>query len=255
VLSHLSADELGSPVRLRWRGCKGKQIASVPDRPARVVGTSTLSDGNVLAHPTEAVRDRRTARNPGRKARASHLDEPAGVVTCKDHGGDGCIVFDGPDHRPSRADAPARTLTRNTYGDGALLVNERHPINRLDEPSFTVTTKGDGRGAQGACVLALSGHPSSRWEEPALGIPSSQPGNGGMTILDSLQAPGSRANAIKLSERAAAILQGFPDGWVFAGATKKARWAQIGMAMPPPLAEAVGRSIARVLRAREAAAE
>jgi site-specific DNA-cytosine methylase len=52
-------------------------------------------------------------------------------------------------------------------------------------------------------------------------------------------------NAIVLSERAAGILQGFPDGWTFAGKTKRARWAQIGMAMPPPLAEAVGRSIAR----------
>jgi DNA (cytosine-5)-methyltransferase 1 len=251
ALSHLSAEELGSPVRLRWRGCKGKQIASVPDRPARVVGTSTLSDGNVLAHPTEAVRDRRAARHPGRKARASHLDEPAGVVTCKDHGGDGCIVFDGPDHRPSRADAPARTLTRNTYGDGALLVNERHPINRPDEPSFTVTTKGDGRGAQGACVVEWP------WDRPATvvhgGDRLAPPGHHEKSFLSDNRGHGP--NAVKISEKAAAILQGFPEGWTFAGATKRARWAQIGMAMPPPLAEAVGRSIARVLRAREAAAE
>jgi site-specific DNA-cytosine methylase len=57
----------------------------------------------------------------------------------------------------------------------------------------------------------------------------------------------SQPNAIKLSERAAAILQGFPEGWVFVGATKRSRWAQIGMAMPPPLAEAVGRSIVRAM--------
>jgi site-specific DNA-cytosine methylase len=50
-------------------------------------------------------------------------------------------------------------------------------------------------------------------------------------------------NAIKLSERAAAILQGFPETWVFAGATKRARWSQIGQAMPPPLAEAVARRL------------
>lgn len=55
--------------------------------------------------------------------------------------------------------------------------------------------------------------------------------------------------AIKLSEKAAAILQGFPPGWVFAGKTKRARWAQIGMAMPPPLAEAVGRAIVRAMSA------
>lgn len=34
-----------------------------------------------------------------------------------------------------------------------------------------------------------------------------------------------------------------PPGWTFAGKTKRARWAQIGMAMPPPLAEAVARAV------------
>jgi DNA (cytosine-5)-methyltransferase 1 len=53
----------------------------------------------------------------------------------------------------------------------------------------------------------------------------------------------SDANAIKLSERAAAILQGFPEDWHFAGKTKASRWSQIGMAMPPGLAEPVARSI------------
>lgn len=50
-------------------------------------------------------------------------------------------------------------------------------------------------------------------------------------------------NAIILSELAAAILQGFPKKWKFTGKTKKARWSQIGMAMPPPLARAVATSI------------
>jgi len=50
-------------------------------------------------------------------------------------------------------------------------------------------------------------------------------------------------NAVILSEKAAAILQGFPPRWKFAGKTKKARWSQIGMAMPPPLARAVATSI------------
>src|SRR5579872_4346608 len=40
ALGHLAPEDLGTPVRLRWRGCKGHQIASVPDAPARVVGTS-----------------------------------------------------------------------------------------------------------------------------------------------------------------------------------------------------------------------
>ena len=53
----------------------------------------------------------------------------------------------------------------------------------------------------------------------------------------------SLPDAVLLSERAAAILQGFPESWVFCGNTKTARWAQIGQAMPPALAEAVARAI------------
>lgn len=279
ALGHLSREDLGKPVRLRWRACKGSQIASIPDAPARVVGTSNLSDGNVLAHPTEAFKKR--SNRPGRKPRASTLDEPAHVVTTRDTSGDGSTLslLDGPNQRPSTADMPARTLTRNTHGDGALLVHARHPINQLDAPPFCVTTKGDGRGAQGACVLAVpDGHPISRPDEPGHVVPSSQPGNGGaviewpwerlattVTAADRLAPPGHHGksflsdnrghgpNAIQLSEKAAAILQGFPDRWVFSGATKRARWAQIGMAMPPPLGEAVARSIAEQLAAKPTA--
>jgi len=53
----------------------------------------------------------------------------------------------------------------------------------------------------------------------------------------------SLPDAIILSEFAAAILQGFPEGWTFSGKTKKTRWSQIGQAMPPALAEAVARAI------------
>lgn len=241
ALRHLAPEDLGSPVRLRWRGCKGSQVASVPDAPARVVGTSNLSDGNVLAHPDQAFRK---AHGAGRKPRASHIDEPAHVLTTRDSSGDGATLFAGPNHRPSKADAPARALTRNTHGDGALLVNDRHPISRPDEPSFTVTTKGDGRGAQGDCVVAWP------WDRPSTVVTTrpglAEPGHHTVSTM-------STANAIKLSERAGAILQGFPETWVFAGKTKRSRWSMIGQAMPPPLAEAVGRSIVRALRRTEAA--
>jgi site-specific DNA-cytosine methylase len=42
-------------------------------------------------------------------------------------------------------------------------------------------------------------------------------------------------------------LQGFPPGWRFEGKTKAARWAQIGMAMPPALAAVVARAVRRAL--------
>jgi site-specific DNA-cytosine methylase len=156
-------------------------------------------------------------------------------------------------------------------GDGSLLTHARHPVNRLDKPSFTLTAKGDGRGAQGACVLTLHDIPQGKrrgradapaptlsaktaragvgesmlewpWGSPSttvngqgrLAPPGHHPASGSMLSLP---------DAIVLSEKAAAILQGFPDGWTFHGATKKSRWSQIGMAMPPPLAHAVAMSV------------
>lgn len=75
-----------------------------------------------------------------------------------------------------------------------------------------------------------------------------------LAVLDQWDRPADPAvhgsghyGYVRLSEQAAAILQGFPREWVFAGSSKRARWRQIGMAMPPPLAEAVGRSVARAL--------
>jgi DNA (cytosine-5)-methyltransferase 1 len=53
----------------------------------------------------------------------------------------------------------------------------------------------------------------------------------------------------KLTVAQAALLQGFPPGWVFSG-TKTAAWRQVGNAFPPPVAEAVGRSIAAALNRR-----
>ncbi|MFJ5267814.1 DUF6339 family protein [Streptomyces sp. NPDC088358] len=51
----------------------------------------------------------------------------------------------------------------------------------------------------------------------------------------------------KLTVDQAAKIQAFPDDWSFRGG-KTSRYRQIGHAMPPPLATAVGRSIASALR-------
>jgi len=50
-----------------------------------------------------------------------------------------------------------------------------------------------------------------------------------------------------LTVEQAALIQGFPDDWNFQG-RKTARYRQVGNAFPPPVAEAVGRAIAAVLR-------
>jgi DNA (cytosine-5)-methyltransferase 1 len=44
----------------------------------------------------------------------------------------------------------------------------------------------------------------------------------------------------------AAVIQGFPENWIFTGG-KTARYRQVGNAFPPPVAEAVGRAIAEAL--------
>lgn len=146
----------------------------------------------------------------------------------------------------SSPDKPAAAITRNDRGEGATLLKHRkHPVNRGDIPSYAVTAKGDCRGAQGACALEWP------WDRPATTVHEdnrlASPGHHDPGIGSSTR---HGENAIILSERAAAILQGFPDGWVFAGATKKARWSQLGQAMPPPLAEAVARAVAEQQRAR-----
>ncbi|MET8721122.1 DNA cytosine methyltransferase [Streptomyces misionensis] len=50
-----------------------------------------------------------------------------------------------------------------------------------------------------------------------------------------------------LTVEQAALIQGFPPGWKFQG-KKTAKYRQVGNAFPPPVAEAIGRAIAAVLR-------
>ncbi len=243
ALSHLSGDDLGRPVKLRWRLSKKTSNfprASAIDEPAHTVTAKEGSgDGNVI-----------TVHDTTRRSHPSRTDRPARSVRAAQPN----PVLSSPNHQPSTLDEPAKTLTRNTHADGSLiyvgdpdglLTHPRHPINRPDEPSHTVTARDRG-GAQGAGAIEWP------WPRPATTV----------TCRAGLPPPGhhpeagsimSLPDAIVLSERAGAILQGFPETWTFCGKTKKARWAQLGMAMPPPMAEAVAREIVRALRLREVA--
>lgn len=60
-----------------------------------------------------------------------------------------------------------------------------------------------------------------------------------------------RPDGPMLTVQQAAIIQGFPQEWAFAG-QKTAQYRQVGNAFPPPVAEAVGNSIIEVLEQHNA---
>ena len=67
----------------------------------------------------------------------------------------------------------------------------------------------------------------------------------GRTIADA--SPSANHQGMpKLTVRMAARIQGFPDDWQFSG-KKTAAYRQVGNAFPPPVAKAVGLSLARAL--------
>ncbi|HQV38948.1 MAG TPA: DNA cytosine methyltransferase [Flavobacteriales bacterium] len=66
----------------------------------------------------------------------------------------------------------------------------------------------------------------------------------GRTIAEEAPERGFVGNP-RLTVRMVARIQGFPDDWHFTG-RKTAAYRQVGNAFPPPVAEAVGRSIARM---------
>lgn len=220
------------------RGVQGGRALLIQDdgHPTAKVGHSAPQV--ILEHPRHPI---------------SRMDEPAFVA--KTNGGRAAgngtmlkipeLVRDPNDTRKanfSTPDAPAMTLTRNTHSEGATLLvgapdraagdGQGARIGDVDAPAPTVDAAGRGQHQ----VLEWP------WDRPATTVCS----------RDTIPPPGhhpeagsllSLPNAVVLSEKAASILQGFPDHWVFSGRTKAARWGQIGMAMPPGLAEPVARSV------------
>ncbi len=78
-----------------------------------------------------------------------------------------------------------------------------------------------------------------RWRE--LGV-------NGLGLADAPPPPAWNGEPPMLTVRMAALLQGFPRDWPFAGRKTNA-YRQVGNAFPPPVAHAVGASIARALSA------
>jgi DNA (cytosine-5)-methyltransferase 1 len=74
-------------------------------------------------------------------------------------------------------------------------------------------------------------------------------GVNGLLIADEPPPPHWNGEPPMLTVTMAALLQGFPRDWPFAGKKTNA-YRQVGNAFPPPVAEALGRRLAHVLRPR-----
>lgn len=215
---HLSGECLRWPVRTYWSPEKAGPTLFGEARPAWVTCREALGhlSGPDLGRPIRLRRRDRVGAS-----RESEPDAPAKTVTTSPLGDGNVLAVRGAreaQERASRAGAPARTLTS----------------------SALITTKGASRSAVDTATLAWP------WNRPATTVTADErippPGHHDETQL-------SLPGAILLSERAGAILQGFPAGWTFRGRSKVSRWSQIGQAMPPPLAEAVARSVRTQLEA------
>lgn len=269
ALGHLSLEELGRPIKLRKRTQNSKQHGSVEERPARTVGTSNLSDGNVILNPDQPRAGKRggkktaqgdrvgrlvltepTARASGPRDRdrdrvpqcdrVNNPDKPSVTLTAKaarkGQGAHAVIPdFTIQDRRGgveglNTLDAPSHAILRNTHGNGSiLLLNDKHP------PAQEDTRATSGGGAVRAMQWPWDRPSTTVLADERLGAPGHHDEN--FRILT------TEGDGIVISEKAAAILQGFPETWAFCGETKKVRWSQIGQAMPPPLAHAVASSV------------
>lgn len=230
ALSHLSLEEMGRPVRMRWKPRTDAPSAmdTCPPKNADVIA-------GVPTHPpSDPSRPARTITSHNRQTDGGLISTPE-VSTIKQD----------PKHAPGYEDQPSPTISAvdRCQGGSVLVMTGQHPPSRLDSPGHTIRA---GSGTKGGDVLWLQelDRPSttvyagtSQLAPPGKGPPGSRrwPRN-----QDPLQRGG---DAIVLSEKAAAILQGFPDEWVFVGRTKKTRWSQLGQAMPPSFAHAIAKSV------------
>jgi site-specific DNA-cytosine methylase len=275
ALAHLPREDWGKPWRRRERACNGKEHASQDGKPARVVGTTNLSDGNVLELQAP-VTPPRTWHNANP---ASVIDEPAKTLTTKAQGGHGggaaALVLEAQAaekprrrfHPSSKLDAPANVIITKAQGGpnggaGTLKLGFVGPQSEETKPSATITSARNNslrhppsRADDVGNVISAQG---SRHQCNTLEWPWERPSTTVCCARSAIPPPGhhpesgsilSQPGVILLSEKAAAALQAFPPDWHFAGKTKSARWQQIGMAMPPPLAEAVARAVAAQMKA------
>ncbi len=163
------------------------------------------------------------AREPTKRS----VDKPAPTVIVGPSGGyDRLSITEQeqkPDwfHRISPVDEPTRTIGSMANASISIPGAGSEPW-RLDEPSATVTTT-EEKGTRGK---HMSGGPDRAADTMWRG-----------------------AGVRRLTWKECAALQSFPDGYPFQGKTKKSLYRQVGNAVPPPLARALGQAVKEALDA------
>jgi DNA-cytosine methyltransferase len=193
---------------------------------------------------------RRTARprSGGGGHNPSFADRPAKTLVLNER------------HAPASLDAPAPTMLAKYRGNSAQMLRMDDPQGSIqaDRPSRTITTQAQHTAVlrsalpQSQRVVDANG-PSdtiqAREDRLGYGMTMSWPEAPAPSTARKRRKAPARDRAVLLSERAAAILQGFPESWVFSGKTKRSRWSQIGQAMPPPLSFVVAGAIVQQIAA------
>lgn len=158
ALRHLPLEELGSPVRLRWRSADAR--ASKADKPARTqLGSRPgVQSPSLLVNPGHGPVD---ADQPARSTAVGGSRADRGVPH---------VLVVHPRHPPSEADKPARTQIHGngtsppgailSVGDGPRAMMRPH---EPDRPARTLT----GNRQDSTHILAVSPRHASRDDQPA----------------------------------------------------------------------------------------
>lgn len=194
----------------------GGSVVDLLDRPSPVIGAGNFNQGN------GRVREKMAAA-------LDALDQPSPCVTASEH--KSAMRGTQPMSRRRRAseslsdalgalDQPAPTVRANAYHEAP------DPVRASRRPMANVVAELEEAGLADRPAPSLRGDPRLA---PAGHHDRQQNG------------------AVRLTPEQCAILQGFPAGWTWTG-NKGSQHRQIGNAVPPPLAEAVGRSVMSALR-------
>ncbi|WP_406058585.1 DNA cytosine methyltransferase [Streptomyces sp. NBC_01077] len=144
-------------------------------------------------------------------------------------------------------DGPRDQEARTAYARWQARATERHEELEAKDGAGIAPTLVGGSKKHGGADLGPS-RAKAAWKQ--LGVS----GLGVANDVETCKKKGSEDRDLfgvdgpMLTVEQAAIIQGFPGDWIFDGG-KTAQYRQVGNAFPPPVAEAVGRSIMDVLRA------